>query len=363
MGDEMEKDLKTATENENSAIAAHEALMKAKKKEIEALSASIEKKLTRQGELGVKIVQMKNELTDTQEALIADKKFLKELEEGCSKKDAEWAERQKTRAEELVALADTIKLLNDDDALELFKKTLPSASAVFLQVQVSSTSARARALTMIQEGMQKVKSPNRVGLDLISLALHGKKIGFEKVISMIDEMVATLKKEQVDDDNKKTYCAEQLDTSDDQKKSLERKASDTEAAIALSQDTISTLTEEIAALTLGIQQLDKAVAEATANRRAEHAEYSELIASNSAAKEILGMAKNRLQQFYNPKLAKPDPTTPAMVQSSQGANPGMPPATWGAFNKQSQSNGGVVAMITMLIGDLDKQMTEAEAEE
>merc|ERR1719410_2928231 len=177
---------------------------------------------------------------------------------------------------------------------------------------------------------------------------------------MIDEMVATLKKEQVDDDNKKTYCAEQLDTSDDKKKSLERKASDLESAIALSQQNIETLTEEMAALTAGIQALDKSVAEATANRKAEHEEYNELIASNSAAKEILGMAKNRLQQFYNPKLAKTTTAAPpAMVQ----ANPGMPPATWGAYNKQSSSNGGVVEMITLLIGDLDKQMTEAEAEE
>merc|ERR1719195_770996 len=364
--DEMSAALADAVKTENAAIDAYKSLMQSRLKEKAALTEAIESKSGKIGELAVQIASMENDGGDTAEALAADQKFLAQLEKGCATKTAEWEARSKTRAEELVALADTIKLLNDDDALELFKKTLPSAGAVFLQVQVSTSSARARALTMIRAGMMKVKSPNRVGLDLISLALHGKKVGFEKVVAMIDEMLATLKKEQVDDDEKKTYCAEQFDVSDDQKKSLERKASDTEAAIALSQDTIATLTEEIAALTQGIQQLDKSVAEATADRKVEHVEYGELIASNSAAKEILGMAKNRLQQFYNPKLAKPDPPTtpaPAMVQSSQGANPGMPPATWGAFNKQSQSNGGVVAMITVLIGDLDKQMTEAEAEE
>merc|ERR1712045_936330 len=73
------------------------------------------------------------------------------------------------------------------------------------------------------------------------------------------------------------------------------------------------------------------------------------------------MAKNRLQQFYNPKLAKTTTTAapPALVQ----ANPGMPPATWGAYNKASSANGGVVEMLNVLIGDLDKQMTAAEAEE
>ena len=38
-----------------------------------------------------------------------------------------------------------------------------------------------------------------------SIALHGKKIGFEKVIKMVDDMAALLKQEQSDDDNQKEY--------------------------------------------------------------------------------------------------------------------------------------------------------------
>merc|ERR1719422_3068226 len=181
--------LADATAVETGAIKAYNGLMQAKLKEKAALTAAIEVKSGRIGELGVQIASMQNDAGDTGEALAADQKFLAQLEKGCETKTAEWEARSKTRAEELVALADTIKLLNDDDALELFKKTLPSASAGFLQVQVSTSSARARALAMIRQGIQKVRSPNRVGLDLISLALHGKKIGFKKVIAMIDEML------------------------------------------------------------------------------------------------------------------------------------------------------------------------------
>merc|ERR1719287_296992 len=100
--------------------------MSAKKAEVAALSASIEAKLQQIADLAVSIAQMKNELGDTEEALIADKKFLEELTTGCQTKTAEWEEIKKVRAEELLALADTIKILNDDDALDLFKKTLPS---------------------------------------------------------------------------------------------------------------------------------------------------------------------------------------------------------------------------------------------
>merc|ERR1740129_1420546 len=67
------------------------------------------------------------------------------------------------------------------------------------------------------------------------------------------------------------------------------------------------LKEEIASLEKSISDLDKSVAEATEQRKGEHGAFEELMASDSAAKEVLGFAKNRLNKFYNPKLYKPAP--------------------------------------------------------
>merc|ERR1719375_1819862 len=139
-------------------------------------------------------------------------------------------------------------------------------------------------------------------LDFILLALDGKKVGFEKVIKLIDEMVVTLGKEQLDDDHKKEYCKVQLDIADDSKKELERAVSDSEKAIAEVQDGLTTVTDEIKVLEDGIAALDKSVAEATEQRKKENAEYTELMSSNTAAKELILFAKNRMQKFYNPKL-------------------------------------------------------------
>ena len=66
--------------------------------------------MTRVGELAVAIVQMKNDLGDTAEALADDTKFLADLEKNCAKKAGEWDEIVTTRNEELLALADTIKV-------------------------------------------------------------------------------------------------------------------------------------------------------------------------------------------------------------------------------------------------------------
>merc|ERR1719436_707886 len=133
MHDEMTKDFAEEKAAEQAAIQAYDELMAAKTKEVNALTKAIEDKMTRVGALAVEIVQMKNDLGDTAQALAEDKKFLADMEKNCAKKADEWDTIVKTRSEELLALADTIKVLNDDDSLELFKKTLPGASASFVQ--------------------------------------------------------------------------------------------------------------------------------------------------------------------------------------------------------------------------------------
>merc|ERR1740130_1474692 len=126
---------------------------------------------------------------------------------------------------EAVALADTIKVLNDDDALELFKKTLPGASS-FMQVQVSSKEMRQSAMHVLKGGHKDHR------LDLIELAMHGGKIGFGKIIKMIDNLVVDLTAEQGVDDDKKAYCLAEFDKAEDKKKGLDLDISELGKAIA-----------------------------------------------------------------------------------------------------------------------------------
>merc|ERR1712187_701191 len=192
--------LAAATADEEKAIAAYKELMDAKTKESNALQASIEAKIKKIGDLAVEIVQLKNDLGEAGQALEEDKKFLAGLEKGCATKTAEWEERSKTRAEELVALADTIKVLNDDDALELFKKTLPGAGSSFVQLGVSRSAVKQRALSLLRRVRKSAFSGEPTQLDFLVLALSGRKAAskgtFDKVIGMIDNMVQALKTEQ-----------------------------------------------------------------------------------------------------------------------------------------------------------------------
>merc|ERR1719359_574992 len=259
MTDTMEKDLADATAEEEAAIKDFKGLLAAKTKEINALTKEIEAKTSQIGELGVSLVTQKEDLDDTSKGLMEDEQFLKDLEKDCDTKDEEWAVRQKIRAEEVLAIADTIKILNDDDALELFKKTLPSSS--LLQVTETSKAVKARALSVLAEKGGDFR------LNLIALALKGKKVSFDKVLTMIDDMVTLLKKEQVDDNDKKEYCENMIDQTEDKVKELELAVSDLAKAIADAKESIATLKEEISALGDGIKALDKSVAEATEQRK------------------------------------------------------------------------------------------------
>jgi len=375
MSDTMTASLNDATADENSSIKSYEGLMAAKTKEVDALTKSIEEKSVRLGELQVSIVEMKEDLDDTQKALLEDKKFLADLGKNCAIKTKEHEENMKMRGEELLALADTIKILNDDDALELFKKTLPG-SASFVQVSTNQENQRQQALAIVKAAKQGHGRPE---LNFLALALQGKKVDFSKVLKMIDAMVATLNKEQQDDNDKKEYCEMQFDTADDKKKGLERGVSNLEKSIAKEKEAIATLSEEIKALEDGIVALDKSVAEATEQRKEENADYTELMASDAAAKELLGFAKNRLNKFYNPKLYKAPPKKEltdedravqaaggavlATVNAHSNVAPPPPPATAAAFSKKSEESNGVIAMIDLLIKDLTKEMTEAETTE
>merc|ERR1719163_1035211 len=72
-------------------------------------------------------------------------------------------------------------------------------------------------------------------------------------------------------------------------------------------DGIATLAADVESLEAEIKELDKAVATATAQRKAENAEYTTSATLNEAAAQLLEKAKQRLYKFYNPTLYKAPP--------------------------------------------------------
>merc|ERR1719305_511599 len=232
----MDKDLGGAVGAEEEAVKAFAAMSAAKKSEIAAASEAIESKSVRSGELAVEITTTADDIEDTTAEMNDTQAFIANLASMCETKKKEWAERSQMRSEEVAAISQAIKVLNDDDALDLFKKTLslPQVSMGFLQKRSETNSRVLRARAFVQN-LRKKGGAHAQELALIEFSLKSKAVDFSKVLEMIDGMAGVLGKEQEDDDSQKAFCEKDLAKS-------EKEKADTESAIASSEAAIEEMT-------------------------------------------------------------------------------------------------------------------------
>merc|ERR1719375_2548535 len=392
MQEEMEGDLKSAQDTEASSKAGFEELSAAKTAEIEAATAAIESKTKRSGEVAVEIVQTEDDLEDTQADVAETQKFLGDLDKQCAAKKAEWAERQKMRAEEVAAVGMAIKVLNDDDALDLFKKTMSLSQADLGFLQKAAAPARNLQARQVLISLAQKSSTHQTQLSLIAAALRSKAVDFSKIISMIDGMVDVLGKEQNDDDSQKAFCEDEFDKSAAQKKETEEKLTSLKASLEDMDATVETLSSEVKTLQDEIVALDKAVAEATTQRKSEHEAFLTSQSENQACTQLIEKAKNVLNKFYRPNLYKAPPKreltqeekilaasgrsdliateAPQMIAGTNQAVyvqirrsmavPPPPPETFGAYQKKDGKSNGVMALMDQMVNDLKSDMTESK---
>jgi len=379
MKDDMEAELKEAIADEEKAIAGFGDLKASKEKEIEMATEAIETKMGRAGELAVSVVQSKDALEDANEEAADTTKFLATLEKDCATKEAEIAERAKMRAMEVSAISEAIGILNDDDALDVFKKSMPSSlmqTVGFLQKADAKATRTSKAQAILAGVAGKAKDV-RVNLLLYTL---GSKLkmkstgGFDDVIKMIDDMVVLLGKQQTEDEKQKAYCEDEFDKAADEEAASKTKLGQTDAKLAELTDTIGTLMEEISALGSSIEALDKSVADATEQRKEEHAAYVAQMQMNEAAVGLVEKAKNRMQKFYNPTLYKAPPKTEMTMEEKiikagtfaqvhmHVAPPPAPEMPSGPVQKSGKS-AGVISMMDTIISDLGSDMKDMEYEE
>merc|ERR1719335_1511168 len=172
---------------------------------------------------------------------------------------------------------------------------------------------------------------------------------------MIDGMVKVLGEEQKDDDATKSYCDKEMSKSQKE-----------------------------------VKDLDKAVAEATEQRKEEHGEFITFQTENNAALQLIEKSKNKLFKFYRPNQYKEAPkkelTDEERILAASGRSdmiataapdliPGTsiaamqtqlyaqlneyttddasaappPPATWDAYQKKDGKSNGVIALMDMLL--------------
>merc|ERR1719377_456305 len=140
--EDMEDDL---DENQKAELKAQEDFAALKAASEEEMATQKKQQANMEAELAEvteKHAQAAQELEDTEEQLALDREFLANLKKKCEASDKEFAERTKSRMEEIAAVQDTIKFLNSDEAFNLFDKSVNTA---FTQVStVSDSEAKQR---------------------------------------------------------------------------------------------------------------------------------------------------------------------------------------------------------------------------
>jgi len=414
MKDEMEKDLGETQASEKAAHEGFNELKAAKEQEISINEKSVISKDKRIGAIAVELSESNHALEDSKEELANAQKFKANMKEQCESMATQKAQREKARADEIKAISEAVGILNDDDALEVFSKSKaaalvqkprPTYDALIQITQKSHVVRRHKSDVMLLSVNQKT---HRASEETQNPA--------EKLVKqMIDSMVGVLHDEDVNDEHKKAYCANETEVAHSIEAEKEESIEKTTAEISEQEDELATLVSEIKALTAKIQDLDKLVHETSETRKAEHQEFVDMFATSTTAIRLINKAIKRLEKFYSPKkyaaekkaveeaaLAKAGMSLSqkkqqqrvntllvqrkeaallpggfdAFIQvSSQtnsmarfrsslrdGVDPIVLPDTPQGAPEKSES-GGVMALMTEFVTDLKTEMTEAETSE
>jgi DNA repair exonuclease SbcCD ATPase subunit len=221
--------------------------------------------------------------------------------------------------------------------------------------------------------------------------------GAEKVVDgMINDMVHILHDEDVDDEHKKEWCANETETLNMQKTEKQDLTDQLSHAIEEMEDELGQLKEDIKNLGAEIAANDKEVFMATELRKKEHQEFVDTFSTLDTARRLIDKAANRLHKFYNPEMMKKKedaviaaakakmslvvPTRPAVlpaavqklydsydafIQNGKHVLHRVAPPTIPDTPKEykKSESGGVLGMMQTIREELTADMTESETEE
>merc|ERR1719191_878297 len=249
-----------------------------------------------------------------------DEKYIAETEEAYATQLEEYKARKNTRMEEIAAINKAIAVLRSDDARDTFKKSFESQGYLFLQEgeeELCSRQHRQRkAITLMRTVSRTTKSTRLAAIATAIQMIARSTTGgaFDKVITVIDDMLKTLDEEGEADLKKKEECEKDRMEQTKKAKDLSQEIDEKSEFIERKKALIEELTKKIEDAKAEIADLKKQLQEATDQREAEKAEYEQNKADDEAAVELITKAMEVLEGFYGDKAA----AAASLVQKKNG---------------------------------------------
>jgi hypothetical protein len=360
MGDKTAKSLAAAQKADLAAMISFQSLSAAKTGEIAASTKQQSMKETELANLLDKVAKSKEDIESTTAALGADEQMLLEASKSCTSEEEEYTGRVKVRSEEIKALGETLGILTGDEARDLMSKTLNFLQLGSVSNNDQTMASNAAATTAMQKIMAVARSHKNWAL--ATLAVHVRLDTFKKVKEAMDKMTAELKAQQKEESEKKDFCAQKIDETEDFIKVGKQTAEDLDGKHKDLASTIEGLQSEIKALNAQVSDAQVSLKRAGEDRKAGNKLYQSAMSDQRATIQILNMALNRLKEFYAPKAA-----VLASVKVHSEAPPPPPKPSSNSYEK-SGSSGGVLQMLSKIISDAEAteselKITEQQAQE
>jgi len=398
MRDNFKEDLAASTKSEEESAKTYDELKSAKEKQIAALTSELREKVSRVSSQKAVLAETKENHEDATAALAADETYIAELKQSCKDKSAEFDQNTRDRNIEIQAIGEAVKILNEDSALDLFKKTVPQPMEPPSFVQVKDGKQTLRRLAEAMQRAAKVLPAGEfAGVQLVQLQLlQAEPDQFGPVKKMITDMVASLQKEQKDDSAQRDFCNKALPQSAVDKASIQQGMDDKSRSMDEMKTEVTSLEDKIKGMTAEIAELDAAVQASTEQRKEENAFHTQAMSESMMAMQLLNKAKDKLAAVYQAKEGEPalievrrsdsreDPdsqmnamlgisflqvdavATSLLQQSIQAlavqAPTATPPET-ASYDKKTGAGMGIMALMSNLISDLKVEQQRAQSEE
>lgn len=351
MNDEFIRDLSAAQKAEFKSLVDFQKLQAAKLAEIAAANEQKDMKDEALADLLNRAAKAAEDLETMKEAKTADEKFVAEMTENCKVVDSEFEARSKIRQDEIVALSDVLDIITSDEARDLFSRSVGTS---FIQVDASSQSALTeKALKHLAATAKKTGS-----WSLLAFVSRVRLDAFTKVKEAMDKLMAELKTQQQQEVEKHDLCNKEIDQTEDDIKVAQNEKDDLEEKNKDLSNTLETLADEIKTLKAEVADMEVQLKKAGIDRKQENEMYQRDIADQRATVKVLGMALDRLKDFYTPgafmqvRAHQPEP----------GAAVAAPPPKPKEYEK-SAGAGGVMQLISKIISEAEQEEKELELDE
>jgi len=346
MKDDFEKELEDSAKEEEEAESNHAQLMETKRADLALLESTLIKTKQNQGDDTQQLAEDMQERSETQKQLKADEKFFDETKVSCSEKAKQWSGRSQSRTEELYAIDEAVGILTSPEA----KATFENSSTTFLQLSEATEPAKERtaAYDILKKAAVKAHS-----LRLATMATTVSTTGhFDMVIRDIDVMVENLRAEEKADIEHRDWCESERKSAEFKNENLQYDQEQLTNKIERAETQKGELEAEVTKTDEEKNNTLALMEEAKTSRIAENKQFMQALKDDADAVKLIAQAIATLSRVYGKSLLL------------QAAPEDSPPETFsGDYGGRKSEGGGILAILSMIKEDIEKEMKVASEEE